>query len=648
MGLRENPCPVLKPLMAHRLLFRVHLRFVSGFARHPPRFVDYFAEFWPAGFLQMDKDLLAKAKSLGFSDRQIAHLTQRTESEVRAERHALGLVPGFRLVDTCAAEFEAYTPYYYSSYDQGDDEVRPSDTKKVMILGSGPNRIGQGIEFDYCCVHAAFALKEEGLESLMVNSNPETVSTDYDTSDKLFFEPLTLEDVLHIYHREKCWGAIAQFGGQTPLNLALDLQANGVNIIGTSPQSIERAEDRKMFADMLHALDIPQPPNGLATNEAEALEASAKLSYPVLVRPSFVLGGRAMQIVYSDDELCRYMRTAVEASPERPVLVDKFLEDAIEVDVDCIADVGLHDDPADATVVIGGMLEHVEFAGVHSGDATMVLPPHTLSAELMDTMRRYSDAMARELKVTGLMNVQYAIKDGIVYVLEVNPRASRTVPFVSKAIGRPLAKLAAKVMTGRTLKELGFTEELTPDYWAVKESVFPFNRFHGQDILLSPEMKSTGEVMGLDTDLGIAYAKSQMASGSSLPLEGRVFISVSDAHKAEVADLAKRFADLGFKLSSTTGTAAVLAKAGLEVESVPKLAEGRPNTLDLLKNNEIQLVINTPSGQAPRADEIKIRTTAIYTNTPIMTTMGSAKAAAEGIAALKQNGYSVKPLQEYL
>ncbi len=596
----------------------------------------------------MDKDLLAKAKSLGFSDRQIAHLTQRTESEVRAERHALGLVPGFRLVDTCAAEFEAYTPYYYSSYDQGDDEVRPSDTKKVMILGGGPNRIGQGIEFDYCCVHAAFALKEEGLESLMVNSNPETVSTDYDTSDKLFFEPLTLEDVLHIYHREKCWGAIAQFGGQTPLNLALDLQANGVNIIGTSPQSIERAEDREMFADMLHALDIPQPPNGLATNEAEALEASAKLSYPVLVRPSFVLGGRAMQIVYSDDELRRYMRTAVEASPERPVLVDKFLEDAIEVDVDCIADVGLHDDPADATVVIGGMLEHVEFAGVHSGDAAMVLPPHTLSAELMDTMRRYTDAMARELKVTGLMNVQYAIKGGGVYVLEVNPRASRTVPFVSKAIGRPLAKLAAKVMTGKTLKELGFTEELTPDYWAVKESVFPFNRFHGQDILLSPEMKSTGEVMGLDTDLGIAYAKSQMASGSSLPLEGRVFISVSDAHKAEVADLAKRFADLGFKLSSTTGTAAVLTEAGLEVESVPKLAEGRPNTLDLLKNNEIQLVINTPSGQAPRADEIKIRTTAIYTNTPIMTTMGSAKAAAEGIAALKQNGYGVKPLQEYL
>ena len=596
----------------------------------------------------MDKDLLAKAKSLGFSDPQIAHLTQRTEDEVRAERKALGLVPGFRLVDTCAAEFEAYTPYYYSSHDRGDDEVQPSDTKKVMILGGGPNRIGQGIEFDYCCVHAAFALKEEGLESLMVNSNPETVSTDYDTSDKLFFEPLTLEDVLHIYEREKCWGAIAQFGGQTPLNLALGLQANGVNIIGTSPQSIERAEDREMFANMLHKLDIPQPPNGLATNEAEALEASAKLSYPVLVRPSFVLGGRAMQIVYSDDELRQYMRTAVEASPERPVLVDKFLEDAIEVDVDCIADVGLYDEPADATVVIGGMLEHVEFAGVHSGDAAMVLPPHTLSSELMETMRRYTDAMARELKVTGLMNVQYAIKDGTVYVLEVNPRASRTVPFVSKAIGKPLAKLAAKLMTGQTLEELGFTEEIKPGYWAVKESVFPFNRFPGQDILLSPEMKSTGEVMGLDADLGTAYAKSQMASGGSLPLEGRVFISVSDAHKAEVTDLAKRFAELGFKLISTTGTAAVLTEAGLEVESVPKLAEGRPNTLDLLKNNEIQLVINTPSGQAPRADEIKIRTTAIYTNTPIMTTIGSAKAAAEGIAALKENGYGVKSLQEFL
>ena len=596
----------------------------------------------------MDKDLLTKAKELGFSDRQIANLTNRTENEVRAERQDIGLKPSYRLVDTCAAEFEAYTPYYYSSYDRGDDEVSPNKKKKVLILGGGPNRIGQGIEFDYCCVHASFALKEEGFETIMVNSNPETVSTDYDTSDKLFFEPLTLEDVLHIYHREECWGAIAQFGGQTPLNLALGLQANGVNIIGTSPQSIERAEDREMFAEMLHKLKIPQPPNGLAINEEQALAAASQLNYPVLVRPSFVLGGRAMQIVYSDNELCEYMRSAVEASPERPILVDKFLEDAIEVDVDCIADVDHHADPAEATVVIGGMLEHVEFAGVHSGDAAMILPPNTLPDETLNTIREYTDAMARELKVTGLMNVQYAIKDKIVYVLEVNPRASRTVPFTSKAIGKPLAKLAAKVMAGHKLKDLGFTKEIIPNYWVVKESVFPFNRFHGQDILLSPEMKSTGEVMGIDPNLGAAYAKSQIAAGSPLPLDGCVFISVSDTHKSEAIDLAKRFIDLGFKIISTSGTATALKKAGLKVEVIHKLSEGRPNTIDLLKNSEIQLVINTPSGQIPREDEIKIRTTAVYTNTPIITTIGSAKAAIDGIAALKENGYSVKPLQEFL
>ncbi|HAV65440.1 MAG TPA: carbamoyl-phosphate synthase large subunit, partial [Verrucomicrobiales bacterium] len=503
------------------------------------------------------------------------------------------------------------------------------------------------IEFDYCCVHAAFALKEEGFETLMVNSNPETVSTDYDTSDKLFFEPLTLEDVLHIYEREKCWGAIAQFGGQTPLNLALGLQQNGVNIIGTSPQSIEVAEDRKLFAAMLRKLDIPQPNNGLATNEAEALEVSKRLGYPVLVRPSFVLGGRAMQIVYSDNELQHYMRFAVEASPERPVLVDQFLEDATEVDVDCIADVGLHADPAAATIVIGGMLEHIEFAGVHSGDAAMVLPPHTLSKQVIQTIRDYTHAMARELKVTGLMNVQYAVKDEIVYVLEVNPRASRTVPFVSKAIGRPLAKLAAKVMAGKTLKELGFTEEIWPAYWAVKESVFPFNKFHGQDILLSPEMRSTGEVMGLDENLGIAYAKSQMAANSPLPLGGAVFISVNDRDKPKIVEVARQFAELGFSLVSTSGTATVLEAAGLKVQRVFKLSEGRPNALDLLKNREMQLVINTPSGAAPRSDEVKIRTTAVYTGTPIMTTVSSAKAAAQGIAALKERGYQVKTVQEY-
>jgi carbamoyl-phosphate synthase large subunit len=595
----------------------------------------------------MNRELLAKAKSLGFSDRQIANLIGKTEDDVRALRKSLGLVPSYRLVDTCAAEFEAYTPYYYSTYDCGDDEVTHTTKRKVMILGGGPNRIGQGIEFDYCCVHAAFALKEDGFETLMVNSNPETVSTDYDTSDKLFFEPLTLEDVLHIYEREKCWGAIAQFGGQTPLNLALGLQKNGVNIIGTSPQNIEIAEDRKLFAAMLRKLNIPQPPNGLAVNEAEAVEAARQLGYPVLVRPSFVLGGRAMQIVYSDTELSHYMRFAVEASPKRPVLVDKFLEDATEVDVDCITDVGHFDDASQGTIVIGGMLEHIEYAGVHSGDAAMVLPPHTLAPSVIETIRQYTHAMARELKVIGLMNVQYAVKGDVVYVLEVNPRASRTVPFVSKAIGVPLAKLAAKVMAGKKLAELGFTKEIWTKYWAVKESVFPFNRFHGQDILLSPEMRSTGEVMGLDADLGVAYAKSQMGANAQLPLGGTVFFSVSNAHKSEVALVAREYADLGFDLVGTSGTATVLEKAGLKVSRVFKLTEGRPNALDLLKNRQIQLVINTPAGQTPRADEIKIRTTAVYTNTPIMTTLSSARAAAKGIAALKKSGYGVRTIQEY-
>ncbi len=599
--------------------------------------------------MPISAEQLTKAKSLGFSDRQIAHLTGQSEDAVRAERKRIGLVPSYRLVDTCAAEFEAYTPYYYSTYDRGDDEVKGNTAKKVMILGGGPNRIGQGIEFDYCCVHAAFALKEDGFETIMVNSNPETVSTDYDTSDKLFFEPLTLEDVLHIYEREQCWGAIAQFGGQTPLNLALGLQQNGVNIIGTSPQSIEVAEDRKLFAAMLDRLQIPQPPNGTATTVEEAIVIAKRLTYPVLVRPSFVLGGRAMQIVFSEQELRDYFHhnAALEISAGRPVLVDKFLEDATEVDVDCITDVGQFANPADGTSVIGGMLEHIEFAGVHSGDAAMVLPPHTLSASVIDTIRTYTHAMARELKVIGLMNVQYAVKGETVYVLEVNPRASRTVPFVSKAIGKPLAKLAAKVMAGKTLKELGFTEEIWTKYWAVKESVFPFNKFHGQDILLSPEMRSTGEVMGLDADLGVAYAKSQMAANSPLPLKGKVFMSVSDAHKADVAKVGKDFADLGFELVATNGTAAVLEQAGLKVQRIYKLAEGRPNAIDLLKNKEIQLVINTPAGQSPRADEIKIRTTAVYTGTPIMTTLSGARAAALGIAALQKSGYAVRTVQEY-
>jgi carbamoyl-phosphate synthase large subunit len=583
--------------------------------------------------------LLAKAKSMGFSDRQIAALVGSTEDEVRALRKKIGLVPSYRLVDTCAAEFEAYTPYYYSTYDRGDDEVRKTDTKKVMILGGGPNRIGQGIEFDYCCVHAAFALKELGFESIMVNSNPETVSTDYDTSDKLYFEPLTLEDVLHIYEREGCWGAIAQFGGQTPLNLALGLQKNGVNIIGTSPQSIEIAEDRKLFAAMLDKLGIPQPPNGLATNEDEALAAAHKVGYPVLVRPSFVLGGRAMQIVYSDDEIRHYMRFAVEASPERPVLVDKFLEEAFEVDVDCIAD--------GETVVIGGMLEHIEFAGCHSGDAAMVLPPHSIWPENIETMRRFTHAMAQELKVSGLMNVQFAVKGRNVWVLEVNPRASRTVPFVSKAIGVPLAKLAAKVMTGKNLVELGFTKEVWPKYFSVKESVFPFSKFPGQDILLGPEMRSTGEVMGIGADWGEAYAKAQMAAQPALPKTGKVFISVRDSDKPNAIAIAKRLVELGFELCATSGTAKTLQEQGMNVQPLFKLAEGRPNVLDLIKNGEIVMVINTPAGKTPRADEVRIRTAAVQHKVLIMTTLAGANAALLGIRALREKGLTVKPLQEY-
>jgi carbamoyl-phosphate synthase large subunit len=610
------------------------------FLRHMKEIVDFEAA------LAKSKKLngrLLEAKQMGFSDRQLANLTGSTEDEVRAARKKAGIVPTYRLVDTCAAEFEAYTPYYYSTYGD-EDETRQNEKRKVMILGGGPNRIGQGIEFDYCCVHAAFALKELGFETLMVNSNPETVSTDYDTSDKLYFEPLTLEDVLNIYEREKCWGAIAQFGGQTPLNLALGLQRHGVNIIGTSPQSIEIAEDRKFFAAMLDKLKIPQPPNGLATNEAEAVAAAAKLGYPVLVRPSFVLGGRAMQIVYNEEDLRHYMRFAVEASPERPVLVDKFLDDAIEVDVDCIADVGL---PNGGHVVIGGILEHIEFAGVHSGDAAMVLPPHTLSKKVMQTIRDYTEAMARELKVIGLMNVQYAVKNNIVYVLEVNPRASRTVPFVSKAIGRPLAKLASKVMTGKTLKELKFTKEVAPKYYSVKESVFPFNRFFGVDIILGPEMKSTGEVMGIDADLGLAYAKSQMAAGGALPTSGNVFVSVHDAEKTRVARIAEKFVLLGFKLFATEGTAKALTAAGVPVTPLFKLAEGRPNVLDMVKNGEIALIVNTPSGKAPRADEIRIRSAAVQCRVPIMTTLTSAVAAVDGIAALKKHGVTVCSLQEY-
>jgi carbamoyl-phosphate synthase large subunit len=581
---------------------------------------------------------LRAAKRLGFSDRQIANLSGRSEADVHHERHTESILPTYRLVDTCAAEFEAYTPYYYSTYGE-ENEIRESDRRRVMILGGGPNRIGQGIEFDYCCVHASFALKEEGFETVMVNSNPETVSTDYDTSDKLYFEPLTLEDVLSIYQQEKCWGAIVQFGGQTPLNLAASLQANGVNIIGTQPQSIEMAEDRKHFSALLHRLGLNQPPNGTATDEGEAVKVARSIGYPVLVRPSFVLGGRAMEIVYDEEDLRRYIRTAVEASPERPVLVDRFLDDATEVDVDCISDGEI--------VVIGGVMQHIEEAGIHSGDSACVIPAFSLSAKVLSTIETATQAMAKELAVRGLMNVQFAVKDEEVYVLEVNPRASRTIPFVSKALGVPLAKLAAKVMAGKSLRELGFTEKIVPKHFSVKEAVFPFIRFPGIDIMLGPEMKSTGEVMGIADDLGLAYAKSQMAAQPPLPSGGNVFVSVKDRDKPETVRLAADLISLGFKLYATSGTAQALISAYLPVKRLFKLAEGRPHALDMMKNGQIDLIINTPSGKVPRKDEIQIRSLAVAQRIPILTTTSGVEASIRAIKAIQAKGISVTPLQKY-
>ncbi len=588
---------------------------------------------------------LRHAKSLGFSDRQIAAAWGVKEDALRMFRNVRNIHPSYRLVDTCAAEFEAYTPYYYSTYDNGLDEVRPSTKQKIMILGGGPNRIGQGIEFDYCCVHAAFALREIGFETLMVNSNPETVSTDYDTSDKLFFEPLTLEDVLNICHQEKPDGIIVQFGGQTPLNLAAGLEkaleGTTTKIIGTSVASIERAEDRKMFQEMLHTLGLNQPPNGLATNEDEAVAAAATVGYPVLVRPSFVLGGRAMQIVYSDSELRHYMRFAVAASPERPVLIDRFLDDATEVDVDCIADGDI--------AVIGAIMEHIEQAGVHSGDSACVIPAPNLSEKVKTEIRSATVKMAKALDVRGLMNVQFAVKDEVVYVLEVNPRASRTVPFVSKAIGRPLAKYAAMIMTGVKLTDprINFTEEIIPSHFSIKEAVFPFAKFRGTDILLGPEMKSTGEVMGIDNDFGLAYAKAQMAAMPPIPYSGNVFISVRDQDKPAILDLARGLQALGFWVYSTSGTATALENAGVPVERLFKLNEGRPNVLDMLKNGNISMIINTPSGPVARQDEVKIRTTALYQRVPVMTTLAAAQATLRALQSLKTKTLGVKSLQEY-
>src|SRR6184192_877165 len=586
-------------------------------------------------------------KRLGFSDRQIlvtAHgITDRGaikcgQDGVRVLRKLENVIPTYRLVDTCAAEFEAYTPYYYSTYGD-ENERRESGKRRIMILGGGPNRIGQGIEFDYCCVHAAFALRELGFETIMVNSNPETVSTDYDTSDKLYFEPLTLEDVLNIYDQEKPEGVFVQFGGQTPLNLADGLKAAGVPILGTQPESIETAEDRRLFAAMLDKLGLRQTPNGSATSTEDAVAIARKIGYPALVRPSFVLGGRAMQLVYNEEDPRRYMANAIEVTPDRPVLIDRFLEDAIEVDVDCISD-------GEATV-IGAIMEHIEEAGIHSGDSACVIPTFSLSQEVLEEISAATRAMARELNVRGLMNVQFAVKGDNVYVLEVNPRASRTVPFVSKAIGVPLAKLAAKVMAGKTLRELGFAKEIVPKHFSVKEAVFPFLRYQGQDISLGPEMKSTGEVMGIDHDLGLAYAKSQMAAPPPLPKSGNVFVSVKDSDKTSVVSVVREFVKLGFGIIATSGTATALEAARVPVTRVFKIREGRPNVLDRVKNGDISFIINSPSGKIPREDEVTIRNAAIAQKIPIMTTLRAAQASVYGIRSLQKNKVRVRSLQEY-
>jgi carbamoyl-phosphate synthase large subunit len=584
-------------------------------------------------------ELLFEAKRIGFSDRSLAGLWNVTEDEIRRRRYEAGIVPVYKLVDTCAAEFEAYTPYYYSTYET-EDETRPSTKAKVVIIGGGPNRIGQGIEFDYCCVHASFALREEGVESIMINSNPETVSTDYDTSDKLFFEPVTLEDVLHILKAEKPMGVIVQFGGQTPLNLARGLEAAGAPIIGTSPDAIDRAEDRKRFQEIVSLLGLRQPDNDTAMDTAEAIRVAERIGYPVLVRPSYVLGGRSMEIIYDTETLKLFMVRALDVSPGHPILIDKFLEDAIEVDVDAISD--------GTTTVVAGIMEHIEEAGIHSGDSACVLPTITFGPELLSTIALQTKLIAAELHVVGLMNIQYAIKDGALYVLEVNPRASRTIPFVSKAIGVPLAKLATKVMLGKTLQELDFTEPILPKHISVKEAVFPFNRFPNVDILLGPEMKSTGEVMGIDRSFGIAYAKSQMAAGFKMPLKGTVFISVHDHYKDRIIPVAEAFARMGFQITATRGTAERLRAHDVQAETILKVSEGRPNIVDHIKNGDIQLVINLSSGKrSARDDAYHIRRGALVYNILYTTTISGARALTEAIEALRREPWDVMPLQAY-
>ncbi|HIJ91534.1 MAG: carbamoyl-phosphate synthase large subunit [Desulfobulbaceae bacterium] len=590
------------------------------------------------GFNGLNHDFLREVKQLGYSDRQLAFLTGTSEEDVWELREKLQVQPVYKLVDTCAAEFEALTPYYYSTYEV-EDEARESKGSKVMILGGGPNRIGQGIEFDYCCVHAAFALKEMGIESIMVNSNPETVSTDYDTSDKLYFEPLTREDVLHIIKKEKPDGVIVQFGGQTPLNLAVPLAKAGVPILGTTPDSIDRAEDRKRFQQFLHKLNLLQPENGTAQTADEALVIAAKIGYPVVVRPSYVLGGRAMRIVYNEKDLASYMNSAIDVSPDRPILIDKFLKDAVEIDVDAISD--------GENTIIGGIMQHIEEAGIHSGDSACVLPPHSISKEMIETIKSATRAMAAELKVKGLMNIQFAVKENQLYILEVNPRASRTVPFVSKATGVPLAKLATKVMLGKTLPELGLTEEVVVAHYAVKEAVFPFDRFDNVDTLLGPEMKSTGEVMGMDVCLGLAFAKSQLAAGQKIPTEGNVLLSVRHSDKPAIVPIAKKLITLGFNILATRGTAKILTENDVACTSVHKVSEGRPHILDKIQDKQIQWIVNTSLGTRTTEDAYTIRRAALNYHLPYTTTIAGAESMVKAIGTMQQESMEPKSVQEY-
>jgi carbamoyl-phosphate synthase large subunit len=650
----RTPTPDRIFSIRHAMQLKLSLEDIYDLTGVDPWFLDKLQEILTTeSFLKtqqltsLTKEQLWDVKREGFSDRQIAYATKTTEDIVRTYRKSLGVVPAYKLVDTCAAEFEAETPYYYSTYEE-ETEVIPSTRRKVMILGGGPNRIGQGIEFDYCCCHASYALSKQGFETIMVNSNPETVSTDYDTSDRLYFEPLTKEDVLNIIEAEQPEGIIIQFGGQTPLKLAVPLQAyldsdpgRATKIWGTSPDSIDMAENRERFELVLRQLGIQQPENGMARNYGDALHVANRIGYPVVVRPSYVLGGRAMEIVYSDTELERYMTYAVQVEPDHPILIDKFLENAIEVDVDAIAD-------ATGTVVIGGIMEHIEQAGIHSGDSACSLPYISLSEPTLATIRQWTTQLAQALKVIGLMNIQFAVQGEQVYIIEANPRASRTVPFVAKATGVPLAGYAARIMSGETLVGLKYTAEVIPTHISIKEAVLPFDRFPGTDTILGPEMRSTGEVMGIDVDFGRAYAKAELAASQKLPLAGKVFVSTSDRDKLAVVPVVRDLIALGFKIIATSGTQKVLEEHGLVVESVLKLHEGRPNVVDIIKNGQIQLIINTPSGEEAQADGKLIRRTALVYKIGMVTTIAGAKATAAAIKSLQSQPLEVKALQDYI